>query len=152
LRWAKFANTPRASETRVKITSAIRVGGWAWSAAALPMRPPLADVALQLRRVVLAEVVVGHVEPGEAEREHGTDGPRDHDPPERPRRDAEDRPDVLHTERVPRAAVAEQIAVDAAVRRAREPDRRDDQGLAAGVLQDGVGPLRHRGRLRNTGR
>src|SRR3954452_18187754 len=65
LRWAKLATTPRPSEIKVNSTSAIIVGGCAWMAATLFMHPPLADVPLKLRRVVLAEVVVDHEESGE---------------------------------------------------------------------------------------
>src|SRR4051812_33101032 len=65
LRPARLATTPSPSEIRVKSSSATSVGGWAWIAAALPMEPALADVALELGRVVAAQVVVGHVEAGE---------------------------------------------------------------------------------------
>src|SRR3954463_8407110 len=69
LRCAKLATTPSPSEIRVKRTSAIRVGGWAWIAGALFIQASRADVGLEFGRMVLAEVVVGHHEPGEPERE-----------------------------------------------------------------------------------
>src|SRR3954469_6160963 len=65
LRCAKLATTPRIREITVKRTRAIRVGGWAWIACALFMESPRADVFFKLGRVVLAQVVVDHDEPGE---------------------------------------------------------------------------------------
>src|SRR5215468_2733429 len=61
----RLASTPIPSETRVKTTRATSVAGWAWTAAALFMQAALPDVGLELRGVVLTEVVVGHEEPGE---------------------------------------------------------------------------------------
>src|SRR4051794_17328818 len=134
LRCAKLATTPRPREISVKRTSAISVGGSAWMAETLFMQASLADVLLELGRVVLAEVVVGHHEPGEPDREDRTHGPGDHDPPEDPRRHPQDRPDILRAERPPFADVAEQVAVGTAVRRRGEPEEADDDGLASGVL------------------
>src|SRR4051812_31036408 len=95
LRCTRLATTPSPSEIRVNRTSAIKVGGWAWIACALFIQVSRPDMGLQLGCTVLAEVVVGHHESGEPEREQGRDAPRDHDPPEDPRRHPEDRPDVL---------------------------------------------------------
>ena len=136
---ARLATTPRPSEISVKSTSATSVGGWAWIALGVIHADPLPDVALELGGVVLAQVVVGHVEPGEPEREQRADGPGDHDPPEDPRRHPQDRPDVLRPERPARADVAEQVAVGAAIHRAASQTAADDDRLAAGVPQHGVG-------------
>src|SRR5262245_37455227 len=108
LRWAKLATTPRPSEISVNSTSATSVGGCAWMAATLFMEAPFPDLLLQLGRVVLAEVVVGHHEAGEPEGEQCAGSPGRHDPPEDPRGHAEDRPHVGLAERVIGPDVAEQ--------------------------------------------
>src|SRR3954453_9606878 len=136
---AKLATTPRPSEITVKRTSAIRVGGCAWIADTLFIESSRADVVLELGRVVLAQVVVGHDEPGEPDREGRTDGPGDHDPPEDPRRHPQDRPDVPGAERPTFADVAEEVTVGATVGRRHEPENADDDRLTAGVLEDGIG-------------
>src|SRR5207237_9527029 len=82
LRSANLATTPSPSEISVKSTRPINVGSSAWTAPALFMPPPFADVLFELGRVVLAQVVVGHEDAGEPEREQCAPGPRDHDPPE----------------------------------------------------------------------
>src|SRR5215213_547099 len=97
----------------VKITSATSVGSSAWIATALFMPDPLANVAHQLVGVVLPQVVIGHVEPGEPEGEQRTEAPGDHDPPEDPGRHPEGRMDVSRPEDLPGSVVAVEVAVGA---------------------------------------
>src|SRR4051812_2733186 len=151
-RCTRLATTPSPSEITVNRPRAIRVGGCAWIACALFIEPSRADLRLEVGRVVLAEVVVGHDEAGEPEREHPADGPGDHDPPEDPRRHPQDRADVLDAEGTPLADVAEQVAVAAAVGGRGEPGQADDDRLASRVLQDGVGLWRHDGDSPGVGR
>src|SRR4051794_18421639 len=71
----RLATTPRPSETSVKSTSAPIIAGCVSgiSGLAMVLLSRLADVGIELGRVVAAEVVLGHREPGEPDGEHAAD-------------------------------------------------------------------------------